>query len=97
MRMILTMQANRPFGAEAGYGTLAQILPLMPEVKHHATVVDEHTATLHGYTIRLTRSADRRTFDLAIVRDGSCSVGWFSSEKNVIYSGTPLGCPAQVG
>ena len=58
MRMVLTKQANRPFGP-AGYGTLSDILPLMWDVAGEATLIDEHTASFRGYTIRLTRSLDR--------------------------------------
>jgi hypothetical protein len=94
MRMVLTMQANRPFGS-AGYGALSDILPLVPDVDNEATIVDDQTASLRGYTIRLTRSADRKTFELTITQPGRCATGWFSNEKNVIYAGLPLGCPAQ--
>jgi hypothetical protein len=95
MRMMLTMQANRPFG-KAGYGTLAEILPLVPFVFDQATQVDDQTATYRGYTIRMTRSADRKRFELAMLPNGgACGTSWFSNEQNVIYAGLALGCPTQ--
>ena len=36
MRMVLTMQVNRPFGA-AGYGTLSDVLPLIPGIAGDVT------------------------------------------------------------
>ena len=94
MRVVLTMQANRPFGA-AGYGTLSEVLALTPGLAGQATVIDEQTASLHGYTIRMTRSIDRKTFELTLTQPGRCATGWFSNEKNVIYAGLPLGCSTQ--
>jgi hypothetical protein len=94
MRMVLTMQANRPFGA-AGYGTLSDVLPLIPGIVGDVTMIDEQTASLRGYTIRLTRSIDRRTFELTLTQPGRCATGWFSNEKNVIYASLPLGCSSQ--
>jgi hypothetical protein len=96
MRMILTMQANTPYGPKTSYGTLKEILPLLPDVQRDATVIDEHTASYRGYTIRMTRTADRQRFEISIVpNSGACAISWFSNEKNVIYVGQALGCPAQ--
>jgi hypothetical protein len=94
MRLMLTRQANRPYGA-GSYGTLPDLLPFVQAVHGDATLVDEQTASLRGYTIRLTRSLDRKRFDIAITQDGTCAIGWFSNERNVIYAGKALGCPAQ--
>jgi hypothetical protein len=61
-----------------------------------ATVIDEHTASYRGYTIRMTRTADRQRFEISIVPNGgACAISWFSNEKNVIYAGHALGCPPQ--
>ena len=95
MRMLLTMQANRPYG-KGNYGTLSEILELVPPVRVDATIVDEQTASYRGYTIRMTRSADRKHFELALVpAGGACAASWFSNEQNVIYAGQAIGCPAQ--
>jgi len=95
MRMLLTMQANRPYG-KGNYGTLSEILALVPPVQVDATIIDEQTASYRGYTIRMTRSADRKHFELALVpAGGTCAASWFSNEHNVIYSGQAIGCPAQ--
>ena len=94
MRMILTMEMNRPFGP-GRYGALTDVLNLMPEVQSVARRVNNETATIHGYTIRLNPSADGQRFDLTLAREGSCDLAWFSNDRSVIYSGRPLGCPAQ--
>jgi hypothetical protein len=96
MRMMLTMQANKPYGPKTGYGSLSEILSLVPSVYDEATLIDEQTASYRGYTIRLTRSADQKRFELTMVPNGGvCAISWFSNEQNVIYSGQALGCPAQ--
>ena len=95
MRMLLTMQANKPYG-KGSYGTLSEILELVPPVQGDATLIDEQTAAYRGYTIRMTRSADRKHFELALIpAGGACAASWFSNEQNVIYAGQAIGCPAQ--
>jgi hypothetical protein len=96
MRAILTVQANRPFGAARGYGSLADVLPVLSTIEGEAKMIDDQTASYGGYTIRLTRSTDRKRFEVALVpQDATCAPSWFSNEQNVIYVGQALGCPTQ--
>jgi hypothetical protein len=95
MRMIMTIQSNRPFG-KGNYGLLEEVLKGVTLAGEDASRVDEHTATYRGYTIRMMRSAIRTHFALTMVPSGGlCGASYFANENQIIYSGQALGCPAQ--
>jgi hypothetical protein len=98
MRQVLTIQANRPF-AKAGYGSLSDVLKMMPMTRGIAPdaaeavhLSDAETADFGEYTLRLTRSEDRAKFELSLVPKDGCGLAFFSNDKNIIYSGKALGC-----
>jgi len=98
MRQVLTIQANKPF-AKAGYGSLSDVLKMMPMTRGVAPdaaqavqVSDAETADFGDYTLRLTRSEDRAKFELSLVPKQSCGIAFFSNDKNIVYSGRALGC-----
>jgi hypothetical protein len=95
MRMILTIQANRPFG-KGNYGLLQELLSDVSLAGENPVIVDRQTATYRGYTIRVMRNPEMTTFDLTMVPSGGfCGASFFANEQNVIYSGTAIGCPVQ--
>ena len=98
MRQILTIQANKPF-AKVGYGTLSDVLKMMPMTRGVAPdaaeavkLIDAETADFGDYILRLTRSDDHRKFEMSLAPKQSCAIAFFSSEKNIVYSGRALGC-----
>jgi len=95
MRMILTIQANRPFG-KGRYGLLEEVLAGVSLAGEDPVIVDRQTATYRGYTIRILRTPEMTKFDLTMVPSGGlCGQSYFANEQNVIFSGTAIGCPAQ--
>jgi hypothetical protein len=98
MRQVLTIQANKPF-AKAGYGSLSDVLKMMPmtrgvapEAAQAVHLTDAETADVGDYTLRLTRSEDRAKFELSLVPKQSCDVAFFSNDRNIVYTGRALGC-----
>jgi len=98
MRQVLTIQANKPF-ATNGYGTLSDVLKMMPMTRGVAPdaaqaiqLIDSETADFGDYTLRLTRSEDRRKFELSLAPKQSCGLAFFSNDRNIVYSGRAIGC-----
>jgi hypothetical protein len=95
VRQILSAQSNAPFGPKAGYGTLGDLLKQMPELQHDVKVVDKQTASVKNYVLRMTRSQDRKSFELSLLPSKGCQTGWIANENNQIYTAQALGCPRQ--
>ena len=58
-------------------------------------IVDSSTATVVDYTLRLTRSEDRKHFQLSltptVAKASDPRPSWFGDDRFVIYTGKPIG------
>jgi hypothetical protein len=59
----------------------------------NATLIDTDSAELPGYSLRVTRSSDRRHFQVSLQPHDRCGMAWFGNDSQTIYSGKALGCP----
>jgi hypothetical protein len=95
MRMLMTIQGNRPFG-KGQYGLLEEVMKGVQLAGEDAVRVDDHTFTYRGYTIRMMRGATRQNYSLTMVpSNGFCAASYFANEMSIIYVGQAIGCPAQ--
>jgi hypothetical protein len=78
----LEVQRNAMASAESTLGDAAKAMQM----------IDAETADFGDYTLRLTRSEDRRKFELSLAPKQSCDLAFFSNDKNIVYTGHALGC-----
>jgi hypothetical protein len=93
MRLMMTVQANRPF-AQSGFGSLADVMQYGKSAFDDPVLnqLDSSGAVL-SHVLRITTSPDRKSYEISLTPTASnCGPAWFGNEKNVIYSGKPLGC-----
>ena len=56
-------------------------------------IVDASSATVEDYTLRVSRSVDKRHFEASLTPVGKgCGKAWFVDDRNVIFVGSPIGC-----
>jgi hypothetical protein len=91
IRIVLSTEANVPFGPKKGFGTLAEVLKVAGTAVP-AKTVDPNTASIRDYTLRITRSSDKKRFEATLTPTTGCGPSWFGNERNIIYTGKPLGC-----
>jgi len=89
MRMAMSVQANKPYGKN-GYASISEVMTSIH--LDTATVMDADTIQVGAYTLRVSRSDDRKHFQMALTPVSGCGTAWFGSEANVIYTGKALGC-----
>lgn len=89
MRMAMTVQANRPFGPSR-YGSLDDVLNTLtvPDAK----IAEPDSAEISGYLLRVSATADRTHYQIALTPSNGCGTAWFGDEHNIIYAGKALGC-----
>jgi hypothetical protein len=100
---------NGARGTESEWGDLAQVVKVSdsdsaawkpldgPRTKTRLVdvVVDSTTATVFDYTLRLTRSDDKKHFQLSltptVTNASDPRLSWFADDRLLIYTGKPIG------
>jgi hypothetical protein len=83
-----------------GWGDLSEVVRAggmqRAETIPSMTIVDSSTATVLDYTLRLTRSDDKKHFQVSltptVAKPGDSRISWFSFDQDnlIIYTGTPI-------
>jgi hypothetical protein len=60
-------------------------------------VLDSSSARIGNYLVRITASDDKKHFQVSLEPADSrtCSPALFGDDREIIYLGTALGCPAR--
>ena len=89
IRTAMTVQANKPYG-KGSFGSISELVSSLR--LRDVNIIDSEQAQVPGFTLRLSRSQDRKHYQIALTPLSGCGTAWFGSEANVIYTGKALGC-----
>ena len=101
VRGVMTVEVDDFFAQGKGFGDLVEVVSASQRDPGAWTqraglplkILDSSTATVLDYTIRLTRSDDKKHVQVSLtptVSKGCEALSWFIDDRLLIYTGKPL-------
>jgi hypothetical protein len=75
-------------------GNVEQVRNPTPNLEER--MIDPVTIQLSDYRLRVTRSEDRRHFQVSLTPDQRCGDAWFTDERKVVFVAKQDGCDQSI-
>jgi alpha-D-ribose 1-methylphosphonate 5-triphosphate synthase subunit PhnH len=90
MLLVVAEEVDGHSPMRATMSTVESVARFTPSLR--ATLIDRDTATFLNYTLRITRTEDKRRFQASLTPTSRCGKAWFGTSEKTVFVGSAIGC-----